>query len=63
MPPGVLIAFMRAALAGTLPAGSYYLVQEAQGAGGTTPLPAPDATGTIAMSGTSGKVARPSPFG
>ena len=28
-----------------------------QGAGGTTPLPTPDATGTIAMSGTSGKVA------
>ncbi len=44
-------------LTGTLPAGSYYLVQEAQGAGGTTPLPTPDATGTIAMSGTSGKVA------
>ncbi|HWM22573.1 MAG TPA: ExeM/NucH family extracellular endonuclease [Ilumatobacteraceae bacterium] len=44
-------------LSGTLPAGSYYLVQEAQGAGGTTPLPTPDATGTIAMSGTSGKVA------
>jgi hypothetical protein len=32
-------------------------VQEAQGAGGTTNLPTPDATGTIAMSGTGGKVA------
>lgn len=37
--------------------GRYHLVQEAQGAGGTTPLPTPDSTGTIAMSATSGKVA------
>ena len=44
-------------LAGTLLPGRYYLIQEAQGAGGTTPLPTPDATGTIAMSGTNGKVA------
>lgn len=44
-------------LAGTIPAGGYYLVQEAQGSGGTTPLPIPDATGTIALSGTNGKVA------
>ncbi|MFN7965316.1 MAG: CehA/McbA family metallohydrolase [Acidobacteriota bacterium] len=44
-------------LSGTIPAGGYYLVQEAQGAGGTTNLPTPDATGTIAMSGTTGKVA------
>lgn len=37
--------------------GKRYLVQEAQGAGGTTPLPTPDATGVIAMSATAGKVA------
>jgi predicted extracellular nuclease len=37
--------------------GQYYLVQESQGAGGTTNLPTPDATGTIAMSATVGKVA------
>ena len=37
--------------------GQYYLVQEAVGAGGTTNLPTPDATGTIAMSATAGKVA------
>jgi len=37
--------------------GEYYLVQEAQGTGGTTPLPTPDATGTIAMSSSNGKVA------
>ena len=37
--------------------GQYYLVQEAQGTGGTVNLPTPDATGTIAMSATAGKVA------
>ena len=31
--------------------GQYYLVQEAVGTGGTVNLPTPDATGTIAMSG------------
>ncbi len=45
------------ALSGSIAAGGYYLVQEAQGSGGTTPLPDPDATGSIAMSGTHGKVA------
>ncbi|MGB4801183.1 MAG: ExeM/NucH family extracellular endonuclease [Anaerolineae bacterium] len=44
-------------LSGSLAPGHYYLIQEAQGAGGTTPLPTPDATGTIAMSGSTGKVA------
>ncbi len=44
-------------LSGTVGPGEHYLVQEAKGSGGTTPLPAPDATGTIAMSGTAGKVA------
>ncbi|HET9421924.1 MAG TPA: ExeM/NucH family extracellular endonuclease [Nocardioides sp.] len=45
------------ALSGSIPAGGYYLVQEAAGAGGTTPLPTPDATGSIPMSATAGKVA------
>ena len=45
------------ALSGTIPANGYYLVQEAPGAGGTTPLPTPDAIGTIAMAGANGKVA------
>ena len=44
-------------LSGTIQPGQYYLVQEAQGAGGTTNLPTPDATGTIAMSATGAKVA------
>jgi uncharacterized repeat protein (TIGR01451 family) len=44
-------------LSGSIPPGRYYLVQEAQGAGGTVNLPPPDATGTIAMSATAGKVA------
>ncbi|HEX6023646.1 MAG TPA: lamin tail domain-containing protein [Solirubrobacter sp.] len=41
----------------TLQPGQYYLVSEAQGTGGTTPLPTPDAGGTIPMSATAGKVA------
>jgi uncharacterized repeat protein (TIGR01451 family) len=41
----------------TLQPGQYYLIQEAQGAGGTTALPTPDAIGTIPMAGTAGKVA------
>ena len=44
-------------LTGTLPAGKHYLVQQAAGAGGTTPLPTPNATGSANMSGTAGKVA------
>jgi uncharacterized protein len=44
-------------LSGSVPAGGTYLVQESQGTGGTTPLPTPDATGTIAMSATAGTVA------
>lgn len=44
-------------LSGVIQPGHYYLVQEAVGAGGTVSLPPPDATGSLAMSGTSGKVA------
>jgi len=40
----------------TIAAGGYLLIQEATGAGGTTNLPTPDVTGTIAMSATAGKV-------
>lgn len=41
----------------TLQPGQYYLIQQAAGTGGTTALPTADAIGTIAMSGTAGKVA------
>jgi predicted extracellular nuclease len=44
-------------LSGSIAPGGYYLIQEAVGTGGTTPLPTPDAVGTIPMSGTAGKVA------
>jgi predicted extracellular nuclease len=44
-------------LSGTIAPGRYYLVQEAAGAGGTVDLPTPDATGSIFMSATNGKVA------
>lgn len=45
------------ALSGTIGPGQYYLVQEAAGAGGTTNLPTPDATGSINMSATAAKIA------
>jgi uncharacterized protein len=41
----------------TVPAGGFVLVQEAAGATASTPLPTPDATGTIAMAAANGKVA------
>ncbi|HYP40410.1 MAG TPA: S-layer homology domain-containing protein [Chloroflexia bacterium] len=41
----------------TLQPGQYFLVREAQGAGGTQALPTPDNIGSIAMGATSGKVA------
>ena len=44
-------------LSGTIAPGGYHLVQQAAGAGGSQPLPAPDATGGTAMSATNGKVA------
>jgi predicted extracellular nuclease len=45
-----------ALLSGTLQPGQYYLVQLAGGTNGVA-LPTPDATGTVNMSGTGGKVA------
>jgi hypothetical protein len=50
-------SWQKTALAGTIEPGRYYLVQEAQGAGGTVDLPTPNAIGTIPMSATTGKVA------
>jgi DNA/RNA endonuclease G (NUC1) len=44
-------------LSGSIAPGQYYLVKEAQGAGGTVDLPTPNATGTITMSSSDGKVA------
>jgi len=44
-------------LSGSLAAGHYYLIQEAAGSGGTLNLPTPEATGSINMSATAGKVA------
>ncbi len=42
---------------GTIAPGRYFLIQEAGGTTNGAPLPTPDATGTIAMGNTSGKVA------
>jgi hypothetical protein len=44
-------------LEGRIASQAYYLIQEAQGAGGSLELPVPDALGSIALSATSGKVA------
>jgi len=44
-------------LTGTLQPGQYFLVQEAAGNGAGVALPQADASGTLAMSGTAGKVA------
>jgi predicted extracellular nuclease len=44
-------------LTGTIAPGGYYLVQEASNAAVGSPLPAPDATGSIAMAAGAGKVA------
>ncbi|MFJ3665776.1 endonuclease/exonuclease/phosphatase family protein [Streptomyces sp. NPDC090106] len=45
------------ALGGALAAGNRYLVGEGTGTGGTTALPTPDASGSIAMSATTGTIA------
>jgi hypothetical protein len=50
-------SWQQTSLSGTIEPGAYYLVQQAQGAGGTVDLPTPNAIGTIAMSATAGKVA------
>jgi RHS repeat-associated protein len=44
-------------LSGSLAPGQYYLVQEAQGAGGTLSLPTPNAADNIALNSTAGTVA------
>ncbi len=44
-------------LSGSIAAKGFYLIQQAQGAGGTVNLPTPDVIGTLALSGTNGKVA------
>jgi predicted extracellular nuclease len=53
-------AWQATPLSGTIDPGKYYLIQEAAGTttgGGTNPLPTPNATGSINMSATTGKVA------
>ena len=51
-------SWARTNLSGNIAAGGYYLIKQADGANTAAPaLPTPDATGTIAMSGTAGKVA------
>ncbi|RIK66854.1 MAG: hypothetical protein DCC66_12485 [Planctomycetota bacterium] len=44
-------------LSGSIPPGGYYLIQQGSSGANGAPLPTPDATGTIGMSTTTGKVA------
>ena len=50
-------------LTGRIPAGGYYLAQQAAGAAGTTPLPTPNVVGGNAMSATNGRVQLVAPSG
>ncbi len=55
--PGATTTWQVTPLTGALAGGGLYLIGEAAGTGGTTGLPATQATGSINMSGTSGTVA------
>jgi hypothetical protein len=55
--PGTTTTWQATPLTGPISSGGLYLIGEAAGTGGTTPLPATQATGSINMSGTSGTVA------
>ena len=44
-------------LTGSVQPGRHYLIQQAQGSGGTTALPTPEATGSLAMAASAGSVA------
>ncbi len=55
--PGATTTWQVTPLAGSLAGGGLYLIGEAAGTGGTTGLPATQATGSINMSATSGTVA------
>ena len=50
-------AWDRTLLSGAIQPGQYYLIQEAQGNGGSASLPAPDLSGGINLSATDGKIA------
>jgi len=49
-------AWQKTNLSGSIAAGQYFLVKEADGTGGTVNLPTPDVTGTIAMGAGGGRV-------
>ncbi|TWP51517.1 hypothetical protein FKR81_15045 [Lentzea tibetensis] len=55
--PGATTTWQVTPLTGAIAPGKTFLVAESKGAGGTVDLPTPDATGTIAMSGTAGTIA------
>jgi hypothetical protein len=56
-PAGSFSAGGRTRISGIIPSYGFYLIREAQGAGGTIDLPAPDDTGTVNLGAAGGKVA------
>jgi len=50
-------SWQKTIFSGTVAAHGFFLIQEAQGAGGSASLPQPDAVGTISLASTGGKVA------
>src|SRR2546426_8893491 len=50
-------SWQKTIFSGTVAAHGFFLIQEAQGAGGSASLPQPDALGTISLASTGGKVA------
>ncbi|GAA1077822.1 endonuclease/exonuclease/phosphatase family protein [Kitasatospora arboriphila] len=55
--PGASSTWSVTPLSGAIAPGGRFLIAEAAGTGGTVALPTPDASGTLALSGTSGTVA------
>ena len=55
--PGATTTWQVTDLSGSIAPGATYLIAEAAGSGGSTDLPAPDATGAINLSGTAGTIA------
>jgi predicted extracellular nuclease len=55
--PAATASWQVTVLSGSIAPGHYYLIQQAQGAGGSVSLPVPDATDTTALNAATGKVA------
>jgi hypothetical protein len=50
-------SWQKTVISGTVASHGFFLIQEAQGSGGSMPLPQPDAAGTMSLASTGGKIA------